>query len=347
MGYEPALTFARPARLPTARGSLSEHVVDTLCSDIGSRPLTDVEPTDEDDEAITLFVLQELSYRAMAGVDPAWEEDASFLALRAQLERALEQRLRDRTATERRSDLVTDVQALLDEADGPSLAAWMDEEGELDHLREFAVHRSAYQLKEADPHTFAMPRLSQGRAKAALLEIQSDEYGRNVPGNAHAELFSSTMVALDLDPSEGPDLDRLPAATLTTSTFLNMLGRSRRFAGACLAHLCVFEMTSVEPMARYAAAVRRLVPEDTATAAARFFDVHVAADGYHEQLAVEELLRGLDEEHPDLASDALFGAAGLLVVERDFTEHLLDAWTQGQSSLREPLDGSALAATGG
>ena len=106
MGYEPALTFARPARLPTARGSLSEHVVDTLCSDIGSRPLTDVEPTDEDDEAITLFVLQELSYRAMAGVDPAWEEDASFLALRAQLERALEQRLRDRTATERRSDLV-------------------------------------------------------------------------------------------------------------------------------------------------------------------------------------------------------------------------------------------------
>lgn len=155
------------------------------------------------------------------------------------------------------------------------------------------------------------------------------------------------MVALDLDPSEGPDLDRLPAATLTTSTFLNMLGRSRRFAGACLAHLCVFEMTSVEPMARYAAAVRRLVPEDTATAAARFFDVHVAADGYHEQLAVEELLRGLDEEHPDLASDALFGAAGLLVVERDFTEHLLDAWTQGQSSLREPLDGSALAPTGG
>jgi pyrroloquinoline quinone (PQQ) biosynthesis protein C len=205
------------------------------------------------------------------------------------------------------------------------------------------VHRSAYQLKEADPHTFALPRLPQGRAKAALLEIQADEYGSNVPANAHAELFSSTMVALDLDPSEGPDLDRLPAVTLTTSTFLNLLGRSRRLAGACLAHLCVFEMTSVEPMASYAAAVRRLVADDTSTAAARFFDVHVAADGYHEQLAVEELLRGLDEDHPDLAADALFGAAGLLVVERDLTEHLLDAWAGGRTSLRAPLDGSSLS----
>ena len=152
------------------------------------------------------------------------------------------------------------------------------------------------------------------------------------------------MTALGLDPAAGPDLDRLPAATLTTSTFLNLLGRSRRLVGACVAHLCVFEMTSVEPMARYAQAVRRLVSDDMATEAARFFDVHVAADGYHSQLAVQELLQGLEEDHPDLAADAFFGAAGLMVVEADFTDHLLGAWTEGHSSLRTPLDGSGLAA---
>ena len=33
------------------------------------------------------------------------------------------------------------------------------------------MHRSAYQLKEADPHTWAIPRLS-GSVKAALVEVE-------------------------------------------------------------------------------------------------------------------------------------------------------------------------------
>ena len=111
-----------------------------------------------------------------------------------------------------------------------------------------------------------------------------------------------------------------------------------------MAHLCVFEMTSVGPMSRYAQAVRRLVPDDMATEAARFFDVHVAADGYHAQLAVHDLLHGLDEDHPDLAADAFFGAAGLMVLEADFTEQLLGEWKHGRTSLRQPLEGSSLAA---
>lgn len=333
-----ALTTVSPARLPAARGELSEQLFAALAGPVSSRALGAVDPTDLDDEAISLFVLQELGYRGLHGVDPAWEETTPLLAQRHDLELRLEERVRTRVDTTRHASLADDVQRLLAEADGPSLASWMDESGTIEHLREFTVHRSAYQLKEADPHTFAMPRLGQGRTKAALLEIQADEYGRNVPANAHAELFASTMIALDLDPAAGPDLDRLPATTLTTSTFLNLLGRSRRLTGACIAHLCVFEMTSVEPMAHYAAAVRRLVPDEVATDAARFFDVHVAADGYHEQLAVQELLRGLDEDHPDLAEDALFGAAGLLLVESDFTDHLLTTWNDDRTSLRHPLN---------
>ena len=45
--------------------------------------------------------------------------------------------------------------------------------------------RSVYHLKEGDPHTFAVPRLS-GRAKAAMVEIQADEYGGG-SRRAHAQ----------------------------------------------------------------------------------------------------------------------------------------------------------------
>lgn len=342
MEHEPVLAIAGPTRLPMARGDLSDHLFSTLVDPPTATTSMYGDPTDDDDAAIALFVVQEMSYRGIEGVDPAWEDHTGFVSLRHRLERSLEERIRERTPRHRGAGLGDAVQELLDAADGPSLATWVAESAELDHLRELTVHRSAYQLKEADPHTFAMPRLPQGRTKAALLEIQADEYGGTVPANSHAELFASTMIALDLDPSAGPDLDRIPETTLTTSTFLNMLGRSRRLAGACIAHLCVFEMTSVEPMARYAQAVRRLVPEDVATEAARFFDVHVAADGYHSQLATQQLFQGLEEDHPDLADDAFFGAAGLMVLEADFTDHLMGTWTQGHSSLRRPIDGSSL-----
>ena len=51
------------------------------------------------------------------------------------------------------------------------------------------MHRSAYQLKEADPHSWALPRLS-GPPKAALVEVQADEYGGGRPERIHAELFA-------------------------------------------------------------------------------------------------------------------------------------------------------------
>ena len=96
--------------------------------------------------------------------------------------------------------------------DGPSLSGVMAESGRLAQMREFAVHRSAYQRKEADPHTWVIPRL-HGRAKAAAVTIQHDEYGAGDGLGMHAELFATTMQALDLDPTYGAYLDLLPAAT--------------------------------------------------------------------------------------------------------------------------------------
>ena len=62
----------------------------------------------------------------------------------------------------------------------PSLSRHVERAATLDQVLEFLVHRSAYQLKEADPHSWAIPRLS-GPPKAALVEIQADEYGGGRP----------------------------------------------------------------------------------------------------------------------------------------------------------------------
>src|SRR3954451_24226841 len=68
------------------------------------------------------------------------------------------------------------LRAIEAEDDSPSLSQHLEREGTRAQLLEFVVHRSAYQLKEADPHSWALPRLS-GPPKAAMVEIQVDEYG--------------------------------------------------------------------------------------------------------------------------------------------------------------------------
>jgi hypothetical protein len=308
-----------------------------------STSLRSVAADGPDDEQLALFVLQQLSYRRFGGVDPAWEEHPDLAAVRNALEAEMEARLRSEVAIPEVApvDVPGALVQLLDDAEGPSLSAWVEAHGTIDHLREFVVHRAAYQLQEADPHSFAIPRLEAGQCKTALLELQMDEYGGHEPTEAHAVLFANTMTALGLAPIV--DLDALPAPTLATSTLLNRLGRSRRLLPACLGHLAVFEMTSVEPMARYAATVRRVLEGPEGTAAARFYDVHVAADGFHAQLAADRLISGFVEAHPDEAREVLFGAAALMAVERTFAEHLISGWEAGLSTLRTPLDGSHLA----
>lgn len=297
-----------------------------------------------DDEQLSLFVLQQISYRRFDRVDPAWEEHPDLVAVRDGLEAEMERRLRsDVTIPDVAPAGVPDALAqMLAEAEGPSLSSWMAEHGTIDHLREFVVHRAAYQLQEADPHSFAIPRLEAGQCKTALLELQMDEYGGHEPTEAHAVLFANTMTALGLEPVA--DVDALPAVTLATTTLLNRLGRSRRLLPACLGHLAAFEMTSVEPMARYAATARRVLEGPCATAAARFYDVHVAADGLHARLAADRLIGGFVAAHPDEAREVLFGAGALMAVERRFADHLISCWEAGISTLRIPVSrGGVLA----
>jgi hypothetical protein len=320
-------------RLPDARGPLSEHFVRHLRfapHDIGSLPLAVDDPVEGDDSALALYMLYELHYRSFREVDDEWEWEPSIVRARNQLERAFERRLRDRLAL-LPSDS-QDVRGALQElasTTGPSLSSHMQHAGTVEQMREFAIHRSAYQRKEADPHTWAIPRLA-GRSKAALVDIQFGEYGDGVASDVHAEVFADTMRALSLDPSYGHYLDAIPGVTLATVNLVSFFGLHRRLRGALVGHLALFEMSSVIPMGRYAAAMRRFGLGH----GARFYDAHVDADARHEVVALDEMAVPLAEEEPALAADIIFGARAVAELERAFAQSLLDAWTTSRSSLR-------------
>jgi hypothetical protein len=326
------------APLPEARGAVSEALIAVLRGEVAA-PVTWPEAIDDpltgDDSHLALYVLYELHYRSFAGVDDEWEWDRSLLDLRSRLEQRFIDALRAEAgvmswATE--LTVAEQLNGLIGAGGGPSLSRFMDEDGSLEHFREFAMHRSAYQLKEADPHTWALPRLA-GRSKSAMVTIQTDEYGLGRPGRSHAELFAVTMDALGLDTSYGAYLDVLPGVTLATCNLVSMFGLHRRWRGALVGHLAVFEMTSVVPMSRYASALRRLGSGEPAE---EFYRVHVEADVEHAQIAATDLAAGLLHDEPQLGPDLLFGAVALMNCERRLATRLLDCWAAGDSSLLAP-----------
>jgi Iron-containing redox enzyme len=289
-----------------------------------------------EDLQLTLYVLYELHYRGFREVEEHWEWQPELVALRRELEADFEAALRERLPAGGSVDppqLGTTILDLIDADDGPQLSRYMERSASLDQFREFLIHRSAYQLKEADPHSWAIPRLD-GPAKAALVEVQADEYGGGRPERVHATLFAKAMRALDLDPAYGAYLDRIPAVTLATVNLMSLCGLNRRLRGAIVGHLAAFETTSPIPNARYAKGLRRLGLGDDAL---DFFDEHVEADSVHENIAVYDMAQGLAIAEPDLAGDIIFGVRALLELDARFASHVLDRWDQGTTSLLEPL----------
>jgi hypothetical protein len=297
-------------------------------------------PLDGEDFHLSLYVLYELHYRGFAGVDEAWEWEPSVVTVRSVLERAFEGALRDALPAEpaRVSDVPTYLTALLGQTDGLSLSRFLETRATLDEFREFAIHRSAYQLKEADPHSFAIARLD-GRSKVALIEIQSDEYGGGRADRMHARLFADVLDALGLDSRYGAYLDRIPGVTLATVNVMTMFGIHRRLRGAIVGHLALLEMDSTQPNRRYGNGLRRLGRPD----ATEFFDEHVEADAVHEAIAAHDLAGALAADEPALVPDIAFGARAMLLLDAAVAQHILGSWDRGESSLLAPARDSVPA----
>lgn len=294
----------------------------------------------DDDAQLALFVLYELHYRGVDGVDDGWEWHPGLLALRARLERPFESALRARVPHASPEGTPADaagVAARLFELaaadDGPSLSRYVAKKADEEQARELLALKSVYQLKEADPHTWVIPRLS-GPPKAALVEIQADEYGGGRPGRMHAELFAQAMRGVGLDDSYGRYVDAAPAVALVAVNTMSLLGLHRRLRGATVGHLAAYEMTSSIPCRMYGNGFRRLGYDADTT---WWFDEHVEADAVHEQIAARDLAGRLVEREPSLRDDVLWGAALCLAVEGDLAAHALERWQRGESALRRPL----------
>jgi len=299
-----------------------------------------VDPRTDDDFQLALHVAYELHYGSFDGVADEWEWHPSMVAFTRELERRFETALRaDAGPPQPVDDIVVDLPRTIEAHTGPSLSSYVLDQGTLDQVREFVIHRSAYQLKEADPHTWGIPRL-QGEAKAAFVHIQTDEYGDGDAAAMHSALFANTMVALGLDAAYGAYLDRLPGATLATGNLITMLGLHRRLRGALVGHLTAFEMTSVVPMTRYSRALHRL---GIGSRGRRFYDVHVEADAVHERMALHDVAGAFVQSSPELASEVVFGAQALMDVESRFAAHVLSCWDAGTSSLVGPYGNDGLA----
>jgi hypothetical protein len=295
------------------------------------------DPIADLDLQLALYVCYELHYAGFDGVDERWEWAPELLAYRAEIEAAFEMAVDDLTPPTGPTELASvgeSLQAIVAEDDGPPLSRYLETTGTRDQILEHVVHRSPYQLKEADPHSWAIPRLTPA-PKAALLEVQFDEYGGGRAERMHAVLFAKTMTALGLDDTYGAYLELVPGVTLAGVNLLSGFGLHRRRRGALVGHLAAFEMTSSVPNRRYGNALRRLGYDKTVT---DFYDEHVEADAVHEAIAAWDLAGGLARDEPDLAEDILFGARALLAVEGRWAGHLLGCWDAGTTSLRRALD---------
>ena len=334
-------------QLPAARGPLSALVIAWLRGQ--KRPeaahaecLLDALPSDgslcdNDDAQLALWVFYELHYLGFEDVDDDWEWEPETLRVRRRLEAAFEAELRRRTEplTPQIDDADDVAQALFEHIEGfesPPMSRFLHREATREQTLEFLIQRSIYHLKESDPHSFVIPRLT-GKPKVVLVELQYDEYGAGRPERLHSAMFGVTLDQCGLDNRYGAYIDQVPAQTLAVNNAMSLFGLNRRLRAAAMGHLGAFEATSSLPCRRYAGGLRRLGFSDRA---AEYFDEHVEADAVHEQLAIRDICAELADDAV-LRRDVFFGATVCMYLDSLAAEQMLSAWASHTSSLRPTM----------
>lgn len=314
--------------LPKPRGSLSEWTFDLMRSlpDNGLSPTRrPVQPDSTEDAALTLWAIHELSYRGFdQDVDERVEGHPAVETLRHPLEEELEARLRHRWHgdTLLTEDVPDALSRLIAEDRGPSLADHVRRRADIDQVLELLRQRSVYHLKEADPSAWVVPRLPV-RAKAALMELQFDEYGDGDPNRLHSYLFSRGLDAVGLHSEDGAYVDEAIPEALEMNNAVSMFGFRRRLRGAAMGHLAAFEATSSLPSRRMVQGLERLgLPDDLV----RYYREHMEADAVHEHLAARGICGTLAEDEPEQSGEILFGAFTCLDLESRFATAMLDSW---------------------
>lgn len=309
--------------LPTPRGPLTETLFAALRSgEDFFAVLTALPRATSEDTALALWALHQLHYRDFTGVPDDLEWDPQLLRLRAVLDRDLEQRLRSRFTAPTGLRFTDDFFDWVAEHDGVSIAAHVHRDATREQVLELTRLRSIYHLMESDPTAWVVPRLGV-RAKAALMELQYDEYGAGDPNRLHHHLFARAMSASGLDASYGAYIDEASTEVLEQNNAMSLFGLHRRLRGAALGHLAAFEATSSMPSRRMVQGLERLgLPSELVD----YYAEHVEADAVHEQLAVRVIGAALLADDPQLEEDLWFGAFTALDLEDRFARSVMRRW---------------------
>ncbi|WP_067462123.1 iron-containing redox enzyme family protein [Actinomadura macra] len=331
--------------LPEPRGPLSQAVVEVLRGGPQSRtalPVRAVASADPygEDLQLALHTCFELHYRGFIGVDPDWEWDPGLLGLRGAMEAGFLAALRADACVSGAVGTAEVAQVLeemlVEPVDAAGVSHHLREAGQWWQVREYAALRSVYHLKEADPHAWVIPRL-WGRAKAALVAVEFDEFGGGRPEMVHATLFADLLEEMGVDSGYGAHVDAAPAVMLATVNMMSMFGLRRSLRGALVGHFAAAEITTAPAARRMTQALERL---GAGPRAMLFYTEHIEADAVHEQVLRREVIGGLLADEPGLAGDVVLGLRATGRLEERLEAHLLRCWgaRPARSALRHPLE---------
>lgn len=308
---------------PHARGALS-HAVLTAMRSADTSTLAQVPQAESAQDAhLTLWALYEQHYRGFDDVAGDLEWDPLLLTIRRKLEQDFEQTLRARIPQfPAPGNFAEDFFGFVADFDGASLSGHVQRKATTEQVCQLLQHRTVYHLKESDHTTWLIPRLSD-RVKAAVMELQFDEYGAGDPQSLHAHLFRRGIEDSGLDSEYGAYINEAPLEILEENNAMSLFGLNRRLRAASLGFLAAFETTSSAPSRRMAAGLQRL---GFPASMVEYYTEHVEADAVHEQLAVRTICGAFLEEEPQLHDDVYFGAWTSMDLEARYAARMLQEW---------------------
>lgn len=314
--------------LPQPVGPVSGHasaLLDARTNASSPRiPLRD-DPFDHDLQ-LGLYMLNELHFGGWGGVSDTFEWQGGVAAFRSALSAEFERRLRCALPAVS-ADPREEAHRLL-ALGGPSVSGHLRDNGTIEQVRESMIMRTPYQSKEADPHTFALPRFS-GTTKRVFTEIQSGEYG---VGHrcSHAELFADAMEGLGLDATPNAHVNSCTGVGLATSNLVTLGAMQRRLRGIVLGQLSLFEMDSVVPNRAMVECCDRLGLDASVRP---FFHIHVMADTEHEQMVEQAFLTDYPVLESDQVDNLLLGLRAQSMIDHAIAAEIVPAWESGRSAL--------------
>lgn len=310
--------------LPSPRGPFTDHVLGHLTGIVPDLPAAPEEVGHDDaDLQQALWLLNVVQVGDHPAFVPAAVSSIATRTLHWQMEQLFERTVRGSTGPARTDDLGACLDQILDRptVDAVSAASSIGPGA----VRDLLVAKAPYLGFEADPHTLTLAALEPA-LQHVVAEIQAGEYGVGFD-RTHAQIYRGCLDALGMTYADA--IEAAPTASFADANLTWLFARDRRWRGASVGQLCLFELDSVKPCRRYVEAWNEAcLPEG----GRRWYDVHVMADAEHEEIIRTRLIATIERETPWLVDDAAFGAEASWISQQRVALELMQGWSNSPAA---------------